>query len=490
MPSVSTSLVLARPGTPTSRPWPPDSTVTSARSTTMLLAEDDGADRVLRRAHMRGGRLRRAHDHVFELFEAFAACHCHGLCILLRRDGPLRSVSCRHAETLPERVLDAMQQRQRRIRFAPRGRISPHVSAKLTLSCRHSPVASRRCDTAARASITIGKQWRRKGRAGWRRSRQRCRSAQRACRRSSSGIRRFAATSTCASPPTAPGSTRRRRSAGRRWSSCSPPCSRTRATSISSSRRWKRAASTVDDAPFLAVEMTRRGTTAAADAHLPHQCRRRGHRRARPCAALRAGGEPAACEPYLHVRRDLWAKVTRALFYDLVELGEERDVDGRRMFGVASAGEFFAMARGRQPCGSSPDARTGRARRRALTRSEFFARARERLTLETPHGLTDPNVIAAARRSRRRSGDGEDRRGAADPAGRGAGAGGRPSRADGAADAARAASARPSRAGLVSRRQDRQDRRKPDALGVARGGRGDRARPRASSSRSAISIST
>ena len=33
-------------------------------------------------------------------------------------------------------------------------------------------------------------------------------------------------------------------------------------------------------------------------------------------------------KPYLHVRRDLWAKVTRALFFDLVELGEERDVDG------------------------------------------------------------------------------------------------------------------------------------------------------------------
>ena len=48
--------------------------------------------------------------------------------------------------------------------------------------------------------------------------------------------------------------------------------------------------------------------------------------------------------PYLHVRRNLWAKVTRALFYDLVELGEERDIDGVRMFGVASGGEFFVMA--------------------------------------------------------------------------------------------------------------------------------------------------
>jgi hypothetical protein len=32
------------------------------------------------------------------------------------------------------------------------------------------------------------------------------------------------------------------------------------------------------------------------------------------------------------------------LFYDLVDLGEERDIDGERMFGVASAGEFFVMA--------------------------------------------------------------------------------------------------------------------------------------------------
>ncbi len=49
-------------------------------------------------------------------------------------------------------------------------------------------------------------------------------------------------------------------------------------------------------------------------------------------------------KPYLHVRRDLWAKVTRTLFFDLVELGEEREVDGKAMFGVASMGTFFAMA--------------------------------------------------------------------------------------------------------------------------------------------------
>ncbi|HEY3791744.1 MAG TPA: DUF1285 domain-containing protein, partial [Bradyrhizobium sp.] len=32
------------------------------------------------------------------------------------------------------------------------------------------------------------------------------------------------------------------------------------------------------------------------------------------------------------------------LYYDLVDMGEERVVDGRAMFGVASSGAFFAMA--------------------------------------------------------------------------------------------------------------------------------------------------
>ena len=62
--------------------------------------------------------------------------------------------------------------------------------------------------------------------------------------------------------------------------------------------------------------------------------------------ALRFEPEPdtGGLKPYLHVRRDLWAKVTRTLFYDLVELGEEREIDGRQMFGIASGGEFFVMA--------------------------------------------------------------------------------------------------------------------------------------------------
>src|SRR5204863_10065009 len=100
----------------------------------------------------------------------------------------------------------------------------------------------------------------------------------------------------------------------------------------------------VDDAPFIAVELKveegalgqvlnfRTNVDEWIDCGLDHQ--------------LRFDPEPrtGGLKPYLHVRRGLWAKVTRALFYDLVERGEERDVEGRRMFGVASGGAFFAMA--------------------------------------------------------------------------------------------------------------------------------------------------
>jgi len=101
---------------------------------------------------------------------------------------------------------------------------------------------------------------------------------------------------------------------------------------------------TVDDAPFLAVEMKEEEAAGGRILHFRTNvddwvaCGA-GH-------ALRFTPEPhsGGLKPYLHVRRDLWAKVTRALFYDLVELGEEREIDGARMFGIASGGEFFVMA--------------------------------------------------------------------------------------------------------------------------------------------------
>jgi hypothetical protein len=100
----------------------------------------------------------------------------------------------------------------------------------------------------------------------------------------------------------------------------------------------------VDDAPFLAVEMS--AEDGAEGRVLHFRTNVDDWVACGPGHALRFEPETATggLKPYLHVRRDLWAKVTRALFYDLVALGEERTLDGVRMYGVASAGEFFAMA--------------------------------------------------------------------------------------------------------------------------------------------------
>ena len=54
-------------------------------------------------------------------------------------------------------------------------------------------------------------------------------------------------------------------------------------------------------------------------------------------------GEAGGTKPYVHVRADLWALVTRALLFDLVELGELRLHDGVETLGVASAGSFFPI---------------------------------------------------------------------------------------------------------------------------------------------------
>src|SRR5262249_39004396 len=99
----------------------------------------------------------------------------------------------------------------------------------------------------------------------------------------------------------------------------------------------------VDDAPFVAVEMRIEETNKGRRLHFRTNVDEwvacgREH-------LLRFEPEPAGgLKPYLHVRRDLWAKLTRSLFYELVALGEELEIGGRMMFGVASGGEFFAMA--------------------------------------------------------------------------------------------------------------------------------------------------
>jgi uncharacterized protein len=100
----------------------------------------------------------------------------------------------------------------------------------------------------------------------------------------------------------------------------------------------------VDDAPFTAVELR-----VEDDASVRQLCFRTNVDDWVACGAdhpLRFETEAATggLKPYVHVRRDLWAKVTRTVFYDLVDLGETREIASALMFGVASAGQFYAMA--------------------------------------------------------------------------------------------------------------------------------------------------
>jgi uncharacterized protein len=107
----------------------------------------------------------------------------------------------------------------------------------------------------------------------------------------------------------------------------------------------------VDDAPFLAVEMQKDGE--GSDRRLRFRTNVDDWVACDSAHRLRfTAAADGGLTPYLHVRSDLWAKVTRALYYDLVDMGEERVVDGRAMFGIASAGEFFAMADAEQVRGA------------------------------------------------------------------------------------------------------------------------------------------
>ena len=100
----------------------------------------------------------------------------------------------------------------------------------------------------------------------------------------------------------------------------------------------------VDDAPFLGVELQR--TTNERGQVLRLRTNVEDWVEIDADHPLRfAEGASEGLKPYVLVRGRLEALVKRALLYDLVDWGEVREVDGEDMFGVASAGEFFPMAR-------------------------------------------------------------------------------------------------------------------------------------------------
>ncbi len=93
----------------------------------------------------------------------------------------------------------------------------------------------------------------------------------------------------------------------------------------------------VDDAPFTAVRVDRVGDALRFQTNVGDAVD------AGPEHALDIGhddGEPA---PYLHVRRGLMARLTRPVFYELVDMAETRRIDGGEELGVWSCGGWFRL---------------------------------------------------------------------------------------------------------------------------------------------------
>lgn len=102
----------------------------------------------------------------------------------------------------------------------------------------------------------------------------------------------------------------------------------------------------VEDAPFAAVEMAVSGV--GEERSIAFRTNVDELVSVGPEHPLRfeENAEDGGVKPYLLVRGDLWARVTRALTYDLVDLGETRRVDGQDIYGIAAAGAFYPVPGG------------------------------------------------------------------------------------------------------------------------------------------------
>ena len=99
----------------------------------------------------------------------------------------------------------------------------------------------------------------------------------------------------------------------------------------------------VEDAPFLAVEM--HAGEPGPDQVLTFRTNVGDVVEAGPDHPLRfeIEQESGGLKPYLHVRGRLEALVSRAVMYDLVELGETVRVDGNDVFAIRSGGRVFSV---------------------------------------------------------------------------------------------------------------------------------------------------
>jgi hypothetical protein len=99
----------------------------------------------------------------------------------------------------------------------------------------------------------------------------------------------------------------------------------------------------VEDAPFLAVELTVAG--AGQDQTLTFRTNLDEMVAADADHPLRVATDPATGEPspYVMIRDGLEARLARPVFYQLADLGRDETIDGISAFGVWSGGKFFPL---------------------------------------------------------------------------------------------------------------------------------------------------
>ena len=100
----------------------------------------------------------------------------------------------------------------------------------------------------------------------------------------------------------------------------------------------------VDDVPFVAVEVKAEGEGAARS--LSFRTNLDEWVTAGPEHPIRVAGDPELSEepaPYILVRDRLEARIARAVFYELVELAEERQTPQGTELGVWSGQTFFPL---------------------------------------------------------------------------------------------------------------------------------------------------
>lgn len=105
----------------------------------------------------------------------------------------------------------------------------------------------------------------------------------------------------------------------------------------------ERGTVTVEDAPFVAVGLEASGS--GRDQVLTFRTNLDDTVDAGPDHPIRIGHDAATGVPipYIHVRGRLEARLARSVYYDLVELGLEEEVEGKARFGVWSKRIFFPL---------------------------------------------------------------------------------------------------------------------------------------------------